>query len=316
MAYNIFVAFTKAQLIHIKNVISAENFSDYILVSRFDVDDDLQNGSCATYILNGHLFKIRKIWLTLEQDIESRGEANLYIAHSFNVFTQGIQHALLKKNKLNNLNVFPDGNLLFNNFSIPYLAREHFIKKMASFFLLTKYKFFKGSIISPFMPINNVYSYLPAVTCNYKQLKLISMSKLGIKKSSSNNTLLILGHRNQKVISPAKLLAVLLDNNHISKILYKPHPRLLLADDLFYKALKSEFGDTINLIDDDRPVESLIDLYPISNLFAVASSSLITLKILLPHVEVNYFGLKEYLGQHFDPLIKKQFDELGLIEWS
>jgi hypothetical protein len=317
MVYNVFVAFTKAQLIHIKNVIDAENLSNYTLVSRFEVSDDLRKGASGIYVLKGSLSNIRRQLTACKQNLKSGGEVELYIAHSFNVFTQALIHELIENNKLKNLNIFPDGNLLFNNYSIKLLSKEHLIKKIVSFFLSTNYKLFSGNIIAPFAPINTVYTYLPEVVCTYKHLKLIHMPKLLERKNENNSkSLLILGHRNQKLISATQLLTVIKSNNHVSNVLYKPHPRLKLADDMFYRTLKSSFGSNMVLIDDNSPVESLVEYYPITHLFAVASSSLITLKILLPHLIVNYFGLEEYLGKHFDPLIKKQFDELGLIEWN
>lgn len=312
--HNLFIAFTKAQLIHIENIIATEKLSNVIIVTRYNVSSGLNRNSEQVFVLSGSIFKIRTIWLELERKLGALSSFNLFIAHSFNIFTQGMQHSLLRSNKLNSLNIFPDGNLLFNNFSVSRNNLSHIYRKILSLFIHCTYKPFQGSIISPFIRIDTVFSYLPGVICEHQQLKLINMPK--IKLNSENDTLLILGHRNQKAIAADILLDIIISNNTSEKIYFKPHPRLSLGEDLFYKILKGYFKDKLEVINDDSPIESIIEKYPAGEVFAVASSSLITLKILAPHVRVNYFGLKEYLGKHYDPLIKKQFEDLDLNEWD
>lgn len=312
--YNLFIAFTKAQLIHIQNILTGENFSHIVIVSRFDVPPSLQERAEFIYTLSGGLLTIRASWLDLNKALDSMPLVNLYIAHSFNLFTQGIQHKLLQSNKLNSLNIIPDGNLLFNNYSISRFDKSHLVKKIAGLFISSMYKSFEGNIISPFATINTVYSYLPEVTCKHERLKLIDMPK--VNTENNRKGLLILGHRNQKVIPSKELIDIIIKNINSKHVYYKPHPRLKVTDDLFYKEIQAHFANEVKLIIDDTPIEVLIEDYPVEDIFAVASSSLITLKILMPNVRVNYFGLEKYLGKHYDPLIKEQFNYLGLIEWN
>jgi hypothetical protein len=315
MVSNLYIAFTEAQLIHIKNIIINENDFNNIIVTRHDVDEELRKYTTNIFTLKGSLFAIKKDWIRVSDELNKHSKVNLYIAHSFNVFTQGLQHTLMKTNKLNSLNIFPDGNLLFNNFSITRFNTSHFVKKIISLFLFSKYKFFKGSIISPFTEVDTVYSYLPGVSCQHRKLKLIKMATLPPKTIMNKKAILILGHKNQKVINANKLLNVVLKNNKIQHLYYKTHPRLNVSDDLFYKELKKHYKNDIELINNTSPIEALINSFPISDVFAVASSSLVTLKILLPQVNVNYYGVEEYLGKHYDPLLKSQFNCLGLNEW-
>jgi hypothetical protein len=318
MVSNVFIAFTEAQLIHIKNILTSEKLTNVVLISRFDVDNSLKNTVSAVFVINGGFLEMRRQWSHAQRELIEYKIVNLFIAHSFNIFSQGIQHLLLKVNKLNSLNIFPDGNLLFNDYSISFFDKRQLVKKVISYFFSSKYKMFKGNIISPFMSVNTVFTYLPEVTCICKNIKLIKAPEVTfeIDEEKTVTRLLVLGHRNQKAIPANRLLDVIKRNNDLHQILYKPHPSLRLSDDLFFNILKDHFKNNLYLIEDNSPVEGLIYQYPISSVFAVASSSLITLKISIPQVDVCYFGIEEYLGKHYNPLIKKQFAELGLTEWS
>lgn len=310
MNVNLFLAFTKSQLIHVKNVIMTCNHSPNIIISRYPIDHELMLLSHRVFHINGSLMCTRKCWNLVLKSIDIYDEIDLYVAHSFNVLSQGLQHHIHNTGRLKSLNIFPDGNLLFNRYTVKYYDKDHFAKKIKSRLLSSEYRFFKGEIISPFYDVNTVYSYLPEVTCNHKKLTLLKMDVVDEKLTSG---LLILGHRNQKVINRDKIIDVIKRNTNFDEVYYKPHPRITLSKDFFFKSLKSNFK--VILISDDNPIESIIQHYPADIIFSVASSSLITLKLILPQVKICYFGVGEYLGNYYDPVIKNQFDSLGIIEW-
>ena len=315
MSTRVFVAFTKAQLIHVTNILMQDEKLDNVVVSRIETDSAIEAITDKYFDLSGGVLTLRGSWRNTIEYIDSLKSVDLYIPHSLNVFTQGIQHRLSDNNTMKSLNIFPDGNLLFNNYSVPYFDMQHLKRLMLSICLSSKYRLFKGSIISPFYPIHTVASYLPEVSCSYSELLLIDMPAIEQVRGSGDG-LLILGHRNQKAIEPQKIAEVIKKNNLSKNIYYKVHPRLKLKDDLFYQSLRVLYGDKVSLIADDSPAEAVLEKIAVIRVFAVASSSLITLKMLAPHLDVCYFGLEEYFGDYYNPLLKKQLISLGVQEWS
>lgn len=311
MKVKLFVAFTRSQLFHIKNVIRTCKYPYNIVLSRYELDDELKPFTCKVFYINGGPLHMRMCWKQAIKFIKQYESVDLYIAHSLNVFSQGLQHNLYKRGCLNSLNIFPDGNLLFNNYSVSCFDKLHITKKIKSFVFSSEYRIFSGYIVSPFHPVDTVFSYLPEVTCQHKKLTLIEMPKCD---RAVNEGLLILGHRNQKAIDFKKIINVLKRNTIFNEVYYKPHPRLSLRKDDFYQSLQSHYK--VKLIIDDRPIEEMISNHPVNIIFSVASSSLVTLKMMLPQIDVCYFGVDEYLGRHFNPMIKEQFMSLGITEWK
>ncbi|GLX86652.1 hypothetical protein tloyanaT_29050 [Thalassotalea loyana] len=312
MVTNVFIAFTQAQVVHAVNVITTQRLQNVVIISRYQCDEYNEFFE-HVFILDGPIYRLLFKWLKVKNYLKSIGKVNLFIAHSLNVFSQGVFHELLDNNFLNTLNVFPDGNLLFNDFTVNKYCKDNLVKKLASYVIGAKYRLFSGSVISPFVDIDTVHSYIDGVTCKYRALKYIDVTPV---TKNIGTGVLILGHRNQQVISADSLIEVVKRNITEGPIYYKPHPRLAIENDLFYQILNVSFKGKVSLIDNKSPIEVIIQDFPIQSVFAVASSSLVTLKILIPEVNVCYFGLQRYLGKHYNPQMKIQFDRMGLIEWN
>ncbi len=314
--FNIFITFTEPQLIHVGNILAVVKLNNVLIISRIrpkNIQKYIAQNVDIVYI-DESIVKLHPKWNQLKKSLINREEGvNLHLPHSLNIFSQDMQHFLIKKNKLLSLNVFPDGNLLFNTYRVKKWAYENISRKIKSLLLGLNYKLFEGNIISPFYAIDKVYSYLEDVSCECGEIIIISMQSISFQNKNIDG-IVVLGHRNQKVISADKLSNIISQRFSNIKIFYKKHPRIKLKDDQFYKKLNSNNLIEVSLIEENEPIEVILRNKPVNKVFAVASSSLLTLKLANPELEIFYCGMKEYLGNHYNERLKHHFDVLKLTE--
>lgn len=309
--------FTKAQELHVNNLISSVNLTDYFKVyTNRSLISNREISSNEFVIGINYLFDFFRLKSIIRKNIS--GKVSFYTAHFLNVFTQGIYFYLKKNDFLKNVCIYPDGNLLFNGYKERKWSLGNILRKIKSYLMFSKYVLVNGDICLKFEQEFKIYSYLP--NTRYTSLGNCSIEVIRFGNSqdvftSLGDDLLILGHYNQKVVDH-KLIALSIDHWEESRanVFYKPHPRRELAEDSFYSELKTRIP-SIEVIESNSPIESLlITRSNIGYVFAVASSSLINLKISNPNIEVYYACLKDYFGNSYSRVLEENIVTLGIKE--
>ena len=313
---NVFVVFTSAHVFHAQNVIRTYNMPDYVFVCTNrslakELDDQMQ------VIVLGGIYPFDLIALLRCKALfrRSKTEVRLFVPHFLNVASQSLYSFFKARGILRETCILPDGNLLFNAYSVTKTSLGNILRKVKSVLLLSNYDLIEGDICSIGKGDIHVYSYLGNTRYSEDPRFFERPINMLIADGKRSSGLLILGHFNQKVLNSVSLchsISSLLDENTV--IYYKPHPRIKLGNDLFYKVLKKRV-DSISLIANKISVEKILNKYrDLDTVFAVGSSSLINVKLMYPSLEVHCCALKEYFGSFFDQKLKENFDRLKISE--
>ena len=313
---NLFVVFTASQAFHVKNIITQYGFDNVLVISTNQIASEYFSDSYKVITIPSSylgtistLYKLKRILARL-----SKNSVNLFVPHFLNVSSQFVYFQLKSNSSLKHINVFPDGNLLFNQYLEKRWSKNNILRKIKSLLIFSKYKMIDGDICMCFEKDISLFSYMDKTRYSEKNIELHIIDMPQVKTNDNRNGLLILGHYSQDAIDSDILTDSIKDLiSRFSLIYYKPHPRLNIDKDKFYSAL-SRVKDNITLVNDASSVETMVDKLEINTLFAVGSSSLITLKLQNPFLDVVYSGLEEYLGVHYDPLIRDNLLSLGVKE--
>ena len=308
---NLFLVFTRAQLQYVKLIVAQFELKDCFVVCSVGLPDNYLPAEVEIFEVPRNPLQFLKSWRSFKRKLLGR-TVNLYAAHMLNIWVQDLFHHFESNQLLSSFNTFPDGNLLFRPRSINYFSFDSLRRFMLSLVIGCKYKLFKGNIVAPFCEVKVAYSYSSHANVTCMELKIF---KLPVAEGfpSKNESALIIGHRNQKVLDAKRLSRRCASIVKSGQILYKPHPRADLANDLFYEQLLEVFP-TIELIVDESPLEEVLISLNLRTVFAVASSSLITVKLIAPNCSVYCCGLDQYDKNSGLKELRDELDRVGVIE--
>ena len=313
---NIFLVFTSAHIFHAKNIIETEKLAEYSFVcTDKDLLAELSDTNVVTF-LGGH-YSLNPLPLrAYKKKINTRRpQVRLFVPHFLNVMAQSLYFYFLKRGQLQQMCIIPDGNLLFNSFTVKRFSYLNITRKIKSLFLLSDYKFIDGDICSVHDGMTYVYSYMS--NTRYSSVAGFTVKILDMPASASkiDSGVLVLGHYNQRALNPEKLIRALkpliISDKEVS---YKPHPRLALKYDRFYEHIRRELPAT-RVITSSVSVERLLETSQgIGVVFAVGSSSLINLKLMNPNLVIYYSAIRQYFGSAFDEVLAENLRSLGIEE--
>lgn len=312
---NLIILFTNAQYLHFKNILKINNDlkKNTIIFTRVKINfNEAEDKSFVVYELNSFR-KILQWKKALKRLCLNYEQFDLYVPHFLNVFAQDVYWRLKNSRKKILISIIPDGTLLFNDYKVKPFSSDNWKRKLKSLLFGLKYKLIKGSIISPYQQINTVYSYFENVVCEARNIKKICFEmKDHIYK---NDNLLVLGHRNQKIISSDKVTFIvknLVQSERFNSIYYKAHPRKELSKDNFRRSLSRSVDCNVINIESEEAIEGLIERYEFSAVFAVASSALISIKLIKPSIDCYSYGYEEYFGENYNKNIHDVFNSLNI----
>lgn len=313
---NVFIVFTSAHIFHAQNVIRTYSLTDYVFVcTNRGLTKEFSDKSKVVSLGGGFPFDLIAMLRCKAAFKEIRKDVRLFVPHFLNVASQALYFFFGTRGMLRETCILPDGNLLFNAYSVSKMSLGNILRKVKSVLMLSNYDLIDGDICSIGNGNMYVYSYIEN-TRYFEDPRFFERSiDMPIVDSKRSSGLLILGHFNQKVIDSEFLcrsISNLLDKNSV--IYYKPHPRIKLGNDNFYKVLRKR-TDKIGLIANKVSAEKILNKYrDLDTVFAVGSSSLINVKLMYPNLEVHCCALREYFGDYFDQKLKDNFDKLKINE--
>ena len=308
---NLFIVTTSAQALHVRRIIKQYQIERSIVISRVIIDSDYFPENVELQDVSAGYPAVFFKWRSIKEKI-SQDKVHLHAPHMLNIFAQDIFHNIKSNGNLLSFNIIPDGNLLFNGYKLKRSDRLNLARKVFSILLKSRYILIEGSIVSPFVKIDTLYSYVYNVNIQCQKIQLIDVVTQD-SKTPSVGSWLILGHRNQSALDANRLAKCVKSVAQCDNLFFKPHPGVRVSDDLFLKELRKAHAN-VQILENRDPIEKLFNNLNVGNVFAVASSSLITLKLEFPIINFYHCGSKEYLQGHYDEVLGENFKRLGLIE--
>lgn len=313
---NVFIVFTSAHIFHAQNIISTYSLTNYIFVcTNRALTKEFSDQTKVVTVGGVFPFDLIAMLRCKAAFKGFRQDVRLFVPHFLNVASQALYSFFEARGMLRETCILPDGNLLFNAYSVTKTSLGNILRKVKSVLLLSNYDLIDGDICSIGDGDMYVYSYIE--NTRYSEDPRFSERSIDmpIVDSKRSSGLLILGHFNQRAVDSESLcrsISDLLDKNPV--VYYKPHPRIKLGNDTFYKVLRKH-TDKLSLIANKVSAEKILNKYrDLDTVFAVGSSSLINVKLMYPNLEVHCCALREYFGSYFDQKLKDNFDRLKISE--
>jgi hypothetical protein len=190
-----------------------------------------------------------------------------------------------------------EGTLNYTNYTLKDVKLRLLVKKMAFLLMGMQYKIQLGHFSGLDLDeINGVYTHkVEGIYSFGKEINRVRSSYKSNVKFVGNNILVIGQYLSEFIngevvdrIYSCISLFIEENQNHNTKVFYKPHPRL---------SCPHEKQSVVNLIKigEMEPVEDLIEVYDIGIVVSVCSSSLINIKVNYPKVRVIAFGVSDVI---------------------
>lgn len=255
------------------------------------------------------------------RDLPKTDETVLYVSHFSNIITS---HVVLNRDRLIGpgkiaIRLIPDGMLSFwpSRRTTPF-NRDHLQRWATAVLTGMTFRPFRGIQSDPFGLAETIYSYLPNLTNNERNLPILPIPLE--QRSVKGRHFVILGHFNMQALSPEKNVEVSqamadwisANRKKGDRIYFKMHPRLAdIGLDVLYRELVKRIPD-MEVLESKHPLEQMIEEYSLRAILAVASTAMVTVKLKYGKtVRCVSFGTDAYMGENY-PYYERVFREAGV----
>lgn len=200
---------------------------------------------------------------------------DIFIPHFHHLVTNYLVNYLFV-NRINSLNIIPDGVLSYYHYEQRLsLKLNQFIKKITAKLIGIDYKmFFSKNIVNPFnLNVDHTYSYCPELTINNgAEVKEIFYPRLHIAPDANNILILGTDFKSKSDFWVCSCIIKMIIKLPESNIFYKKHPTV--ESDRCIKLIRSGLENR-NVIElsSKNSINNIIDLKKIKFLFSIAFST-------------------------------------------
>jgi hypothetical protein len=203
---NVFIVFTSAHIFHAQNIISTYSLTNYIFVcTNRGLTKEFSDQTKVVTIGGVFPFDLIAMLRCKAAFKGFRQDVRLFVPHFLNVASQALYSFFEARGMLRETCILPDGNLLFNAYSVTKTSPGNILRKVKSVLLLSNYDLIDGDICSIGDGDMYVYSYIE--NTRYSEDPRFSERSIDmpIVDSKRSSGLLILGHFNQRAVDSESL---------------------------------------------------------------------------------------------------------------
>ncbi len=270
--------------------------------------------------LAGRIASLRGLRRRLNYEARSGRQISVFIPHTLGILANYSYYRLASKYENVKIKVFYEGVIVFYTYEHYYLKNlKHYVSRyIVSLFCGIRFKLDKRILNLQDERIAKIYS--PFFNIKAPSQKMVKVELGKIEYTARPDTCIILGLKLPQKFdeSMLRIIATIyqkIKELKVKNIYFKDHP--YEKNDQFQKvALTSEVS--LSIIEDQEPIEKIIDRYKPQYVFSIWSSGLINLKVMLP-AEISLFSVvsKDLVeSQNLEDLLRV-FVETGIeVIWT